>query len=236
MRDWKRGLVGAGFVFLLLWLSDGAEARVSFGLSIGTSLGHRYPGYGYGYSPYAPWCDGYYTWPDRGPYAWMDAGRYRHFPRRHYWPRHSHSSRLGVWIGGYHPVVIGAPVGSRPDVKDPGEAADRAKQAAIQAQIRKALERRKGELVKTLKTGDKEKRIQAIHELAAFSSDNGIRQALEEVLLSDPDPELRKEVAVSFGKTENLLVLAALTQAKENDPVRDVRQAAYRSIIMIKGY
>jgi hypothetical protein len=111
-----------------------------------------------------------------------------------------------------------------------------AKAAAVDAQRREAMRKKKSEQLKILKTGDKENRIRAIHELAPFSFDNGIRRALEGVLLSDPDPEVRKEVAVSFGRTENRLVLAALTEAKEKDPVRDVRQAAYRAIVMIDGY
>ena len=101
---------------------------------------------------------------------------------------------------------------------------------------REALQRKKSEQIKILKTGDKEKRIRAIHILAPFSYDDGIRKALEFILLSDPDPDLRKTVAVSFGRTGNRLVLAALTEAKEKDPVRDVRQAAYKAIIMIDGY
>ena len=106
----------------------------------------------------------------------------------------------------------------------------------MDAQQREILRRKKSEQLKILKIGDKAERIQAIHELAPFSFDDGVRRALEKILLSDPDPEVRKEVAVSFGKTENQLVLAALRQAKEKDPVRDVRQAAYRAIIMIEGY
>ena len=111
-----------------------------------------------------------------------------------------------------------------------------AKGTAIEAQRRKILERKKSEQIKILKTGDKEKRIQAIQNLAPFSYDDGIRKTLEIVLLSDPDPDLRKAVAVAFGRTENRLVITALTQAKEKDPVRDVRQAAYKAIIMIDGY
>ena len=132
--------------------------------------------------------------------------------------------------------MIDPSVVRRKEEKDPDEASERAKNAAVQAQLDKAIQAKKDEQIKILKIGDEEKRIQAIHELAPLSSDNRVRHALEVVLLSDPDPELRKEVAVSLGKTENLLVLSALTQAKENDSDRDVRQAAYRSIIMIKGY
>jgi len=98
------------------------------------------------------------------------------------------------------------------------------------------MRKKKSEQLKILKMGDKEKRLRAIHELAPFSFDDGIRRALEGVLRSDPDSEIRKEVALVFGRTENRVVLGALIEAKEKDPERDVRQAAYRSIIMIEGY
>ena len=102
--------------------------------------------------------------------------------------------------------------------------------------VTEAMRKMKSEWLEILKTGDKEKRVRAIYELAPFSFDDGIRRALENVLLSDPDLEIRKEVALVFGRTENRVVLGALIEAKEKDPERDVRQAAYRSIIMIEGY
>ena len=233
MRFSKIGLIITGFVFLLLCLTSAAEARVSWGLSIGTSFGYPYPGY----YPCDPWYNGYYTWLDRDRYVWWDSGWYGRFPRRHYWPGRSYSS-VGVWLGDCRPSVIGTSVlVSRSSIGSAcSKAIDPPKSPAADTQMNEAIRKKKSEQLKVLKIGDKEKRIEAIHELAAFASDNQVRQALEKVLLSDPDPELRKEVAVSLGKTENLNVLAALTQAKENDPDRDVRQAAYRSIIMIKGY
>ena len=98
------------------------------------------------------------------------------------------------------------------------------------------LEQKKSELLKVLRIGDKESRIGAIHDLAGLSCDDKVRKALEKVLLSDPDFELRKEVAVSFGRNGNMNVVAALEEAKATDSSRDVRQAAYRSLILIKGY
>ena len=213
------GFVGAGFFFLLLCFSPLAEARVSVGLSIGTSFGYRYPGCYYGY-PYYPWPGGYYT------------GPYRHFPGRHYWPRHS--SGLGIWIGGYYPVVDRSIVIDRSSV---GSCRNQAVTNTVGGtQLSEAMRKKTDEQLKILETGDKEKRLQAIHDLAVYSFDIKIRRALEKVLLSDPDPEVRKEVALSFGRTENQLVLLALTEAKDKDPERDVRQTAYRAIIMIKGY
>lgn len=104
------------------------------------------------------------------------------------------------------------------------------------AEQQERLRQKKSELLKVLRIGDKERRIQAIRELAGYSSDDGVRKALENILLSDPDPELRKEVATSFGRTENRKVVAALEEAKAADSSKEVRQAAYRAIILIKGY
>ncbi|MEJ2705340.1 MAG: HEAT repeat domain-containing protein [Sedimentisphaerales bacterium] len=197
-------------------------------LGIGASFFDRYPGSCYGYYPYSPWYDGYYTWLGRDR-IWWDSGWYSRFPRHHHWPGRYRSSGLGIWIGGTYPIVVDPPV----VVYDPPAPAGK---PPVDTQLSEAIRKKQSELLKVLKIGDKEKRLQAIDQLAAFSSDAKVRAALEEVLLSDPDPDLRKEVAVAFGKTESQLVVAALTQAKDNDPVRDVRQAAYRSLIMIKGY
>ena len=237
MRFMKLGFMGVGFGLLLFCFSNAAVARLSFGLSIGTPLVHCYPGYCHDCYPYDSWCGGYYTWPDRDRYGWWDAGRYRHFPRRHCWPGRWCSPRLGIWIGDYYPIVIDTPivVGVRPARTGRSEAAQTAEDAAA-AQRREAVRRKKSELLRVLKIGDKDNRIQAIHDLAGLSSDSEARQALEDILLSDPDPQLRKEVAASFAKTSNRAVLAALTEARAKDPSRDVRQAAYRALIMIKGY
>jgi len=104
------------------------------------------------------------------------------------------------------------------------------------AKLFEKLRRKKSELLKTLKIGNKEKRIEAIRELAGFSFDDTVRKALEDVLLSDPDPGLRKQVADSLGKTTNKNVLAALEKAKAEDSKKEVRQEAYKAIIKIRGY
>jgi HEAT repeat protein len=98
------------------------------------------------------------------------------------------------------------------------------------------MQQRESELLKALKIADKQNRLTAIRDLAPFSFDDKVRAALEEVLLSDPAPELRKQVAVSFGKTANKDAVPALEIAKAKDSDRTVRQAAYRAIIMIQGY
>jgi HEAT repeat protein len=86
-----------------------------------------------------------------------------------------------------------------------------------------------------LQMPDKEQRKQAIDELAGFSFDDNVRHALENVLLSDPDAQLRKEAAQSFGKVKNTKALAALEKARVEDPNEDVRKAADQTIKKLEG-
>jgi HEAT repeat protein len=72
--------------------------------------------------------------------------------------------------------------------------------------------------------------MEAIRELAGFSFDDKVRYALENVLLSDPDAQLREEAARSFGKVNNTKALAALEKARVEDPSEDVRKEADESI------
>ena len=98
------------------------------------------------------------------------------------------------------------------------------------------MKRKRSELLRIVKIGDKHNRIAAIEELAVFSADTKARAALEEVLLSDPDPALRKQVATLLGKAACKDAVPALKMVRAKDSNRDVRQAAYRAIVMIEGY
>ncbi len=102
-------------------------------------------------------------------------------------------------------------------------------------QLNMKLQYKKSELLKQLQMPDKEQRMEAIRELAGFSFDDKVRQALENVLLSDPDPELRKEAAHSFGKVKNTKALAALEKARVEDASEEVRKAADEAIRSIEG-
>jgi hypothetical protein len=102
-------------------------------------------------------------------------------------------------------------------------------------QLNISLQYKKSELLKQLQMPDKEQRMEAIKELAGFSFDDNVRQALENVLLSDPDAELRKEAAHSFGKVNNTKALPALEKARVEDPSEDVRKAADEAIKSIEG-
>jgi hypothetical protein len=97
------------------------------------------------------------------------------------------------------------------------------------------LQYKKSELLKQLQMPNNELRKEAIKELAGFSFDDNVRAALENVLLSDPDPELRKEAAQTFGKVKNTKALAALEKARVEDSSEDVRKEADQSIKKILG-
>lgn len=97
------------------------------------------------------------------------------------------------------------------------------------------LQRKKIELLEQLQRSDKERRMEAIRELAGFSFDDNVRIALESILLTGPDAELRKEAAQSLGNTNNIKALAALEKARVEDSNEDVRKASDEAIKKLKG-
>ena len=224
MKTIKFGLALAAALCLLVWFSNAASAHTS--VSVGIGVG--YPGF-YG---------GYYG---GGPY------RYSH-PYRYYgpgWgPHHYYPYRETFIVGGdwyYTPdyyVVAPPAVIERPPVvvekqvvvvQQP-QGPDKDTQALFET-----MRYKKGELLKKLQTGSKEERKDAINELAGFSFDDKVREALENVLLSDPDPELRKEAAQTFGKVKNVKAIAALEKARVEDSSQDVRKEADNTIRGLKG-
>jgi HEAT repeat protein len=102
-------------------------------------------------------------------------------------------------------------------------------------QLNMDLQYKKSELLKQLQMPNKELRRQAIKELAGFSFDDNVRAALENILLSDPDPELRAEAANAFGAVKNANARSALERARVEDTSADVRRAADAAIKSITG-
>ncbi len=102
-------------------------------------------------------------------------------------------------------------------------------------QLNMDLQYKKSELLEQLQEPNKELRRQAIKELAGFSFDDNVRAALENILLSDQDPELRAEAARSFGAVKNANARAALEKARVEDLNADVRRAADEAIKSITG-
>jgi hypothetical protein len=211
MRTMKSRLAAGGLICLLVLLTGTVEARVYVGIGFGTSFGHHHRHY-YGHH-----------YPQHGWHSWW-AGC--HDPWYSHWPGHCYPWGSSFWIHQSYPITINA----RPRIKAPADS------PAPKPQICERTRQQLNELLRVLKIGDKESRLGAIRELAPFCFDLKVQAALEKVLLSDADAELRKQVAISLGKTENPDVTAALKIAKAKDPDRGVRQAAYRAIIMIEGY
>ena len=98
------------------------------------------------------------------------------------------------------------------------------------------VEQKKNESLTTLKIGDTNNRIQAVKDLEPFVGETRIRTALEQTLLADRDPQVRKAVAEMFGRVQDKKTLPTLKQVNANDADRDVRQAAYKAIILMEGY
>lgn len=98
------------------------------------------------------------------------------------------------------------------------------------------LEQKKSESLKKLRIGDVSHRLQAVQDLGQFARDSKVRTALEQALLSDRDPQVRKAVAELFGRLQDKGTLKVLKQANADDSDRAVRQAAYKAIILIEGY
>jgi hypothetical protein len=195
-----------GGLICLLVLTGTAKARIHLSIGLGTSFGHHYPRY-YGHGyPHHRWYGGYY-----GP-----------------WPGHCYSPRSSLWIHQSYPIVLSPPLRVKTPAENP--------RPKPQPQLSQSMRQQQSELLKVLKIGDKENRIGAICELASFYFDEKAQAALEDILLTDPDPEIRKKIATSLGKTANARVTPALKIARAKDPDRGVRQAAYRSLIMIEGY
>ena len=104
------------------------------------------------------------------------------------------------------------------------------------ALVSEQLQQKKSESLKKLRIGDPGSRTQAVKDLEPFAADSKVRTVLEQALLSDRDPKVRKAVAELFGRLRDKKTLPVLKQAYANDADRDVRQAAYKAIILMEGY
>jgi HEAT repeat protein len=102
--------------------------------------------------------------------------------------------------------------------------------------VSEAERRRQGELLKKLRIGGSEDRVEAALELAECAVEGRVREALERTLLSDREPLVRQAAAESLRKIKDSRALPALKRAYAEDSVKEVRQAAYKAIIMIEGY
>jgi HEAT repeat protein len=136
------------------------------------------------------------------------------------------------------PVVVEAPciITQRRVVVEPKRYEYRPAYSPANAKLFAEVRDRKSELLRTLKIGDKASRTKAVAELAGYSFDINVSKALEEIILEDPDPELRKRVAESLGNVKNKDVIPTLEKVRVEDSNEEVRREADRAIEKIKAY
>jgi hypothetical protein len=208
-------IVAAIAAAIMLCLPSAALARGGFGVSFGYSnfRGYHHPHH-FGHSMY--YGIGYHYWARP-------------------WPSY-------VWVEDYYPTVfVERPVVvERPSVivrekviveKAPEKGKESTATYDEKAQkVFAELTNRKKELLKRLKLGDSGERMNAIGKLAGFSFDAKVRKAIEDVLLTDPDPQLRIEAARAFARARNKDSLAALEKARVEDSDKDVRMEADKAI------
>ena len=165
-------------------------------------------------------------------------GHHRHFG--HHW-----YGGLAVYPSWYwydpwydYPVIVEPPVVVRERRVIVREHKPPAPQASVQSteQLSESQQQKRSELLEKLRIGDVSNRVQAVQGLGQFPNDEKVRKALERALLSDRDPQVRKAAAEQFGHLKDKGALPALKQAYAEDSDRDVRQAAYKAIIMMEGY
>jgi len=236
MRTLRISLIAAVFVSLAIFSASTVSARSRFYVGFGTSFGHGHSILHRGYYPSYRLHSGYYRWLDHDRYYWLDRGRYS----SSYWGWPSCSTGTSIWVHDYwpgyvaSPVIVGYPrvITERHIVVQPS----RPIYYPVDPKLRDKVRSKKSELLKALEVDDKAKRIKAIAELAGYSFDDSVRKALEDILLNDPDPELRKQVAESLGKVKNMNVITALEKARVEDPDEAVRREADAAIKKIRAY
>ena len=206
MKTLKRILIMAVLVNLSLLVATDALARSHGVIYIG--VGHHYPrhyGRGYWYPPPPP------------PFYYVG---YNY-----------------CWMGNCYPdVIVERPAVIVREAAAPAQvywspATPDEQTLSLFASIRN----KKAELIRQLQSADKAERIKAIADLAGLTYDDQVKEKLKDILLKDPDQDLRKEVANAFGKSKNDTVISILEGVRVGDDNKEVRQAADQAIKNIKG-
>jgi hypothetical protein len=187
----------------------GVSVGIGFGGIIGSHHHHGHGGWSIGLGFYDPWYDPWYHPWHYGP--WYDP-----------------------W---YAPVVVERPVvvEKRVVVKEHKPPAP-APAVKSTDQLSERQQQERSELLRKLRIGDVNSRVQAVQDLGRFVHDDKTRTALQDALLSDRDAQVRKSVAELFGRLKDARTLPTLKRAYAADADRDVRQAAYKAMILMEGY
>jgi len=177
------------------------------------SFGFGYYGPGPYYPPYYP-----YYYPPYYPY---------YYPS--YYPYYPYD---------YYDVVVERPViVERPPVviTQPAAPVQIYKAPAVQTSDNFAdVRMKKAELLKQLVSTDKAEKMKVISDLGGLSYDDEVMAKLIEILLKDPDADLRKEVINAFAAVKNQKVIFTLEGVRISDDNKEVRQAADDAIRQIK--
>ena len=230
-------------VFILAMLLVGAipaQARTRLYVGFGTSFGHRHSIFHHGWHyPHYRLHGGYYSWLDHDRWHWMDRGRYH----SSFWGWPSCSSGTSIWVHGSWPLYSTPVVVKRPVVVKETHVVVAPVRTEYETMYTPAndglyarLRNKKSELLKVVKIGDKAGRIRAITDLVGYSFDPNVKKALEEILLEDPDAELRKQVAQSLGKVKNKSYIPTLQKVKAEDSDQQVREQADKAIDKINSH
>jgi len=185
-----------------------ASASLRIGIGFGTTIGPRYHHHGHG------WYGGWHARPYYSPY-WYDP-----------------------WWEPYPVVVVPPPVvrERRIIVQEHRPVPSAVPKVEKAEPLSEKQQQRKSEATKVLRIGDELGRLQAVEDLEPFAGDSHVRTTLEKSLSNDRDPLVRKAIADLFSRLRDPKTLPALKQAYAEDEDRDVRQAAYKAIIMMEGY
>jgi len=221
MKPKKSILALAASLFILAAPPGLASAGSSFHIGIGYGYSH-FGGHG-----------GHYRRLGHHPYGSSFGCMPRLHRRRGYWgPQH-----IGFGRDYWHtnlivetPLIIVQPrvITKKKVIVNPTYNAETQK-------LFKRLRAKKGELLRKLKLTDKKRRQEIISELAGFAFDEKVKKALEDILLFDPDPELRIEAARSFAKVKNDKAIPTLEKVRIEDPEEEVRKEADKAIKTIMG-
>jgi hypothetical protein len=166
-----------------------------------------------------------------------------HYPH-HYWhgywyppPPFYYVGHPYCWMGDCYPdVIVERPAVVVRETATPAQ--DYRFPAAPDEQTLRlfaSIRNKKAELIKQLQSADKTERVKAIADLAGLTYDDQVKEKLKDILLKDPDPDLRKEVANAFGKSKNDQLISILEGVRVGDDNKEVRQAADQAIKNIKG-
>lgn len=193
MNGMKFRLIGIELICFLIWLPNIASAHTC-------RWPHR--------------CErDYYNWLDKGRYIWLDRCQYSWNYCRPFTP----TSKVPYYphypfrLEPYYPVVIEQPpvvIERRIVIRKPRKC------DGEECELLKRIREKKSEWFKKIKEENKEERREAVENLSGFSFDPLVRAVLEKVLLSDPEPGVRKAAAKSLGKVNNWKVLSCLEEGK----------------------